>query len=229
MMKTVLLIAMFAFSSASANVWTTVYRADGIRPLETTDPCKPFTYTGIMEGTRLVIVVSSDTSGVWSGDLAIEGESLQHGILRARDCNESTVGYECSCLEAVTQDARVYDWVEPGIAGFGLQGHRNAVSGDWFILDYIALAPGICRVAFYDRAISWDVPIYELTFQQVPTRDFDRNGTVDFADFTIMAIYWQETGIEEPSVCQYSDINRDRAVDIGDMRLFADYWLYTTQ
>lgn len=233
-----LILVLMIGQIALAELWTTVYYADEVTPLELADPCVPYLYRDIMVGTKLAIVVSSDTTGTWvnndangywwDSDLAIIGDYMSYGVLSGRDCNEE-IGYECSCLEAAGPGAFVQHWGVSDAAGFGLYPHRTSIPGDWFIIDYTALKAGECMVDFYNRSIDPNVPAYQHVFNQVPTRDFDGDTTVDFGDFCLLASHWQETGLSDPNMCHWTDINEDGTVNIGDLGLFADYWLYATQ
>ena len=78
-MKTLIALALY-FGVASVTlggVFTKVYLADGKTPLELADPNIPLLYRDVMAGTRLTIIVSSDSGGYWGGDLAITGEDLK--------------------------------------------------------------------------------------------------------------------------------------------------------
>ena len=84
-----------------------------------------------------------------------------------------------SRLSAAGNMARVWEWQEPNVHGFSFRGHSTAIAGDWFVIDYTATNVGVCKVGFYDHAISWVDPIYYLTFFHVPSRDFNSDTKVD--------------------------------------------------
>lgn len=227
---TILPVIAFAIAQiAMGRVSTRVYLADGNTPLELTDPNIPFLYRDIMVETKLTIVVSSDTGGYWEGDLVIAGEDGNYGLLSARDYNETTFDWAGSHLPAAGYMARVWDLPEPGVQRLNLIGHRAAVAGDWFIIDYTAISVGVCNVALYDHAVSWVEPIYHLMFSHVPTRDFNSDTKVDFADFAVFASHWQLTNCNDPNWCEGTDLNTDSKVDGDDLQLFAKYWLESTQ
>lgn len=230
-MKNLAVFGLFlAMSSvAAAEVSTRVCLADGNTPLEWADPNVPFVYRDIMVGTKLTIIVSSDVGGDWGSDLAIEGQYMDYGLLSGRDYNDTTGDWEGSRLEALGDLARVFDWIEPGIQGFFLDGNVIAIPGDWFIIDYTARSIGVCEVGFYDRSVSWDYPAYYHVFSQVATRDFDQDTQVGFADFALLASHWLETGCGQPEWCAGADIDKDGNVDYDDLTFFAEYWLQTTQ
>lgn len=52
--------------------------------------------------------------------------------------------------------------------------------------------------------------------------DIDGDGDVDFADFTLFALYWRHTDCGQ---CGGADFTNDSKVDIDDLRLFAASWL----
>jgi hypothetical protein len=231
-METLIALALY-FGVASATlgeVFTKVYLADGKTPLELADPNIPLLllYRDVMAGTRLTIIVSSDSGGYWGGDLAMTGEDRNYGLLSARDYSETTHDWAGSRLPAAGNMARVWEWQEPDIQGFNLEGHRSSVAGDWFIIDYTATSVGVCNVGFYDYNVSWVDPIYYLTFFHVPTRDFNSDTKVDFADFAIFASCWQGVVCAGPDWCK-GDLDMDGWVDLNDLILFADFWLEKTQ
>lgn len=233
-MKTLTILALFLgmTSMAMGEVSTRVCLADGNTPLELADPNIPFVYRDIMVGTKLTIIVDSNTSGKWDSDLTIEGEYRDYGFLSARDYNDITNDWQGSRFEAAGyQDhrAHVLEWVEPSIQGFYLESGTTAVPGDWFIIDYTATNVGVCKIGFYDRSVSWDYPVYYHVFSHVRTRDFNNDAKVDFGDFAVLASHWQETGCSDPNWCEGTDLNADGNVDCNDLTLFMDYWLKKTE
>lgn len=226
---TLWILLVSRWSTAIGQVSANVCRADGITPLEPADPNIPFVYSDIMVGTRLTIIISSAAAGYWGGDLAITGEDCDHGVLSARDYSGTTNDWAGSRLPAAGDMARVWKWQDPDAQGFSLEGHRSALAGDWFVIDYTATDVGVCKVGFYDHAISWVDPIYYLAFFHVPSRDFNRDTKVDFADFAIFASRWQRAVFAEPDWCEEIDLDGDRSVSLNDLMLFADYWLETTE
>lgn len=231
-MKKLTILALYLGMAATTvgDVSVRVCLADGYTPLELADPNTPFVYRDIMVATKLTIIVSSDADGYWGGDLVITGENQNYGLLSARDYDETTFDWAGSRLPDAGDKARVWSLQEPGIDGFNLEGHRTAVVGDWFIIDYTAISVGTCTVAFYDRSVSrFDPIIYYLTFSHVPTRDFTSDAIVDFADLALFASYWQDTWCIDPVWCAGTDIDTDGRVDINDLMLFADYWLEKTE
>jgi hypothetical protein len=230
-MKKLTILAVFLGMSsvATGELSTRVCLADGNTPLELADPNTPFVYRDIMVDTKLTIIVSSDAAGNWGSDLAIEGQYRDYGLLSARDYNNTTTDWQGSRLEAASSQARVWDWVEPGVQGFNLQSDSTAVLGDWFIIDYTATDVGVCKVGFYDRSVRWDYPVHHHVFSQVPTRDFNNDTKVDFTDVAVFASYWGAIGCSGPDWCEGTDLDTDGDVDRDDLSLFADYWLERTQ
>ena len=219
--KRILLIALF-FSTASVafgKVSARVCLADGNTPLE---------YQDIMVGTKLTIIVDSDVNDYWSGSLVIEDEHRIRGELFARGPEPN---YLDSCFEAAGLPAAVHDWEESGVDGFDLYtGYSDIEIGDWFIIDYNAINIGDCNVGFYRHNIPVENElICYLEFTHVRTRDFDKSTKVDFADFAIFSLYWQETGCTDPNWCEGTDLDIDGTVDMSDLKLFSDYWLVRTE
>jgi hypothetical protein len=224
--------AILSISSlAGAEVSIRVCLADGNTPLEPADANTPFVYRDIMVGTKLTIIVASDAGGDWPGGLYIEGVDRNYGVLSARGYNNTTRDWEGSRFEAAGQRARVRNVEDFLSSGFDLNSHNTAVAGDWFLIDYTATQVGSCRVSFYDYTIPENsfLPVYELVFSHVPTRDFDQDGTVALGDFAVFALYWGAANCTDPDRCQGTDLNADGLVDGGDLTLFADYWLEKTR
>jgi len=224
-----LLFTIILVSAARADVTTRVCLADGNTPLELADANVPWVYRDVMVATHLTIIVSSDANGQRDSGLFIAGADRDYGVLSGRDYNETTSDWEGSRLPAASDGARVYDWQDDFISGFDLYGHRDAVAGDWFIIDYNAVAVGDCNVGFYDYNESMDFPIYDMLFHHVPTRDFSGDGTVNFVDFSVLGLNWHETDCNEPNDCSITDIDGDGIVDERDVVLFAGYWLERTE
>ncbi|HEW79658.1 MAG TPA: hypothetical protein ENH34_06835 [Phycisphaerales bacterium] len=217
--KMALLVLFFSMTSVVVGeVSTRVCEADGNTPFDSRD---------IMVGTRLTIIVSSDVNDNWPCDLAIQGTDRYYGVLSARDFNESTQHYDGSLLEAADDGAFVYRWYDSPleIDGFSFTGKGNA--GNWFIVDYNAIAIGDCNVGFYE-SLAVD-PTYEIPFSHVRTRDFNKDTKVDFIDFAAIASYWQKAGCSDPNWCEGTDLDTDSNVDVNDLMLFVDYWLEKTQ
>ena len=150
---------------------------------------------------------------------------MNYGVLSARDFNVTTDDWEGSRFPEAGTGARVRNWEEAGIYGFQLLGHSSAVAGDWFIIDYNAINVGDCNVEFYEE---FEL-VYELSFFHVRTRDFNNDTKVDFADFALFALYWQETDCIGPNWCEGADLDIDGSVDIYDLALFVEYWLEKTE
>ena len=234
---------LFCVSSiATGEVSTTVYLADGNTPLEWADPNAPFIYRDIMVGTKLTIVVSSDTAeDLWSGKLQIAGTDRDYGAISARDYNDVTLDWEGSHLEAAGIGAKVtYSW--SFLATSISMRSSYAGTGDWFVIDYTATNVGNCSVGFYEWVVEpcpdcspfdpppfSDVLVHELVFSHVPTRDFIRDGKVDFVDFAAIASFMGVTNCADLNWCEGTDLDTDGDVDHDDLMLFADYWLESTQ
>jgi hypothetical protein len=233
MKKLIFFVIFLSITSVlKGEVSVRVCLADGNTPLELADPNIPFVYRDIMVGTWLTIIVSSDTNDDWDGELAVIGEDREYGMLSARDYNEATFDWAGSRLPAAGDMARVWDLVSwPDFRGFYLavETRADVVPGDWFIIDYNATDIGTCNVAFYDHAVSWEYPIYFLTFSHVPTRDFNCDTKVDFADLAVFASYWQLIGCNDPNGCEGTDLDTNGNIDLNDLILFTEYWLESTQ
>lgn len=225
----------------AANVWTTVYRCDEMTPLAAVDPNHPGIYRDIMVGTRLVIVVSSDTGGYWLGHLRFSWDNAEYAKLGGKGLTVvpevDIPDYRNSCLEAAGEGAKVYDFSGPEGIGleffapydYGDPNYRPAVPGDWFICDYQAERVGSCDVELYDLFVSPDTPIELLSFTHVPSRDFDGDTIVNFEDLALLAGRWRATVDPDPNSPEaVYDLNSDSRVDADDLALFSEYWLERT-
>ena len=225
-------------SIAIGEVSTTVYLADGETPLELADPNVPFVYRDIMVGTKLTIVVRSDSTGNWSGSLQIVGDDRDFGVISARDFNDVTRDWEGSHLEAAGASAGVYRSAGSSSTTISLGAGRDSVSGDWFVIDYAATNAGGCSVGFREDVVSpcpdcdpsrpppfEDRLVHELVFSHVPTRDFNGDAKVDFVDFAILVSFSTVTNCGDLNWCEGADLDTDGDADIDDVMLFADYWL----
>jgi len=209
----VFIIILFGVTSLlRGEVTTGVFFADSNSPVE---------YQEIMVGTELAIVISSDSAEYWEGSIALMDESQNKAILS-----------NAKAFIAAGMENLVQDWNNVGIQGYDLKSGVFAVqTGDWFIVNYSATEVGDCNVAFFDE-ISYSppyVPTYNIEFSHVPTRDFDGNTKVDFADFALLASQWNRSEDEFPNWCQAADIDASGTVDANDLMLFTDYWLERTK
>lgn len=245
---TLLVIGLIA-SASWAGVSLQVYRADERTPLAFEDPNEPGIYEDIMVGTHLTFVIGSDTPVEWwSGGLWISWEDLDFGTVTARGYNPETMNYEGSILpteaEAYINQGPVDNGL--GIAFSILELTYGPVSGEWFALDYWAEQVGTCLIGLYSYEpgidthgdLNWAVPrdapyggfwIQGLSFQHVPSRDYDNDTVVNFVDFALWAKQWQQTILsEDPNAVPPGDLNADAFVDTVDLTLFCQYWLERT-
>ncbi|MHC4336999.1 MAG: hypothetical protein ACYSTG_03480 [Planctomycetota bacterium] len=218
-----------------------VYEADGVTPFDCNND--------IMVGTKLTLIVSSDSNDYWSGGLFIAGQDRELGTLAGRDWDPNAIvsssndvisgDWTGSHFEEAGDMARVMDWVDSSICGFDL--HTSVVcpndwpgnpeAGDWFIIDYYTEEVGDCNVGFYDYYdydTSWSEPNYYITFSHVPTRDLNSDEAVNFGDFAIFSSQWYATDCNDPNWCDGADLERDGDVDCNDLGLFVEYWLWPT-
>ncbi len=227
-----LILALAIVPIAAGQVTLKVYEADAVTPFDCND--------NIMVGTRLTLIVSSDSNDYWSGGLFIAGEDRALGTLAGRSYDPNTRDWTDSHYEAAGDLAKVTAWKDSSIWGFDLYSFypvysvdgnsedSSTVPGDWFIIDYYADEVGDCNVGFYDYSISWDDPNYDITFSHIPTRDLNSDEVVNFGDFAIFASQWNTTDCNDPNWCAGADLNRDADVDYNDLGLFVEFWLWPT-
>ncbi len=240
-MKKLLVLAVIAALTpvAAAKVWVTVYQHDGKTPLAV-DADHPNVFREIMVGTRLTLVVSSDTGEDWLGTLLLSGDDVNDARLSGRGLTPPAPGspfrlptYEDSSLNAAGTKAYVRDIQD--IYGIGLvlrtdaqpyitNGHP-AYPGDWFVVDYYAEQVGSCEVGLYKLATSPHVLLQTLSFTHVPSRDFNHDTVVDFQDFARFASGWRSAGDPGSSQTADLDLNADSRVDFADLASFSRRWL----
>ena len=244
-------------STAFATVSVHVYRADEQTPLAWGDPNIPDVYCDIMVGTRLTLFFVSDTAlPSWSGGLRISWDDWDRGTVAARGYNEDTLIYEGSILPASGDDTHITNSQASEGVKFSL-GAFQPIAGEWAVLDYRAQAVGTCIVGVYgveadeipdeldpfagEPAPAGKVWTQALSFNHVPSRDYDGDSTVDFVDFALWADRWQEISVPDPnaadpnapdpnapSVPMTADLNADETVGLADLGLFCEYWLERT-
>ncbi len=218
-MKRVCVLVAFAHAACvHGAVWVDIYERDGVRP-----------YDGrpLMVGSELSIVVSSDSGDYWGGGLFVEGADRGIARLSARGFDGNTSDWKDSHIEASGEGARVTSWKNQEKWGFDFYtSHDRALPGKWFVIDYHATGTGDPNIRLYDYGQSFDAPEQVINFSHVSSRDFNNDGVVNIADWTVLASYWLAEDCNEPNGCGRADINSDGSIDVEDLALFADYWLW---
>jgi hypothetical protein len=221
-------VVLVLSSVLQAKVWTTVYRCDEKTLLAPVDPNHPAMYQDIMVGTKLVIVVSSDSSQSWWGSLQYAPRDGENMPLTGRGYNPVRDSFADSCFPAAGKSATARFIDDMGIWCLDLTTSAHPSPGDWFILDYCANGVGTYDLGLYDLDIAWDVPVQLLSFTQVPSCDFDRDGITNFEDFALLASH---TSLPHPIVNNPSgafDLNSDGRADFRDLADFSGHWLERT-
>ena len=231
----VLVVAAALAPTARAGVRTTVYRCDETTPLAVVDPNHPGVYRDIMVGTRLVLVVSSDTGGYWLGQLRFSWDDAPYAKLSGR--GPTTIPgvfrpfYQDSCLPAAGEGATAQDYLDPRGIGleFGTSAYPPVVAGDWFLFDYRAEQVGSCDVGLYEFPGSLDTPIESFSFTHVPSRNFNGDAVVNFEDFALLAGRWRSAVDPDPNSPDVAfDLEADGRIDARDLAAFSEYWLERT-
>jgi len=217
-------------SVSAGEVFVHVFRCDGKTPVPLADPNVPNAFSDIMVGTRLVLLVSSDTGGIWWGGLQLTWDNWERGQLTGRGSDSNSPPFNCedSVLPAAGSQATASFMVPTDGALFDLSTNSDAVSGDWFVLDYHALKVGTCSTGLFDYNIDFFTPQKVLSFTHVPTRDFKSDTIVNFKDFALLASRWRQATLPEPNAVSPFDLNADRFIGIRDIERFSDYWLQRT-
>ncbi|MHC4640222.1 MAG: hypothetical protein ACYS32_01160 [Planctomycetota bacterium] len=227
----ILIILVFVMVPTTlGQVWVQVYEADGVTPFDFN--------SSVMVGSKLVFVVISDSNDNWSGGLYITGQDRALGTLAGRDKDPNSRDWTGSHYADAGLFAKVTAWRDSSIWGFDLYTFLpfytlinnifddSTVPGNWFVIDYYANEAGECNVGFYDYDISWTEPNYLVIFSNVPTRDLNSDGVVDFHDFALFSSQWSDYDCDDPDWCSGADIDRDGVVDHNDLGLFIEYWLW---
>lgn len=205
---------------------------------------QPLELEEVMMGTTVSILVQSDANDLWGGGVFIEGNNRKQGLLTARrsdpnsfnwdssDPNLFHFNWDKSCLPAAGPKAYVLGWKDSNIWGFDCYtDDLERQPGNWFVLDYTPLRPGLCTVSFYDHNESWADADPNLTFDihNTPTRDLNPDDVVNLADFVLFAADWNTiSDPNDPNTISPSDFDGDGYVGLTDALLFSDYWLYGT-
>lgn len=205
------------FSPLFAQVALNVYEADGVTL---------FNNRNITVGTKLKLIVASDSNEFWSGGLFIAGQNRNLSRLDGIGKDPNSQDWTgCHWAEAGPY-ALVADWEDSLIQGFDLfSSDCNSLPGSWFVVDYTALAPGDPNVGFYDYDISWDTSNARVTIHQVPASDFNTDGIVNILDFSVLSSYWQRSDLCSGS-WQVADLDDSGIVDVNDLIEFADNWMW---
>ncbi len=231
-------------ATSLAGVRARVYRADEVTPLPWADPNTPDVYQDIMVGTRLTIFIESDTAkSSWNGGLRITREDWIRGTFSGRGYNTEENTYDDSVLPAAGDFPLIFLFSSEGWY-FNLAVTRG-IMGEWFLLDYRAQAVGKCDIGLYEYGSDRELPanfnpefddlppgrthwLQGLTFNHVPSRDYNDDDVVDFADFALLAGQWRGTVPADPNATVKADLDGDEAVELADLALFCDYWLERT-
>ncbi len=243
MMKLLVLVLAALTPAAAAKVWVTVYQHDGKTPLAAVDADHPNVFREIMVGTRLTLVLSSDSGEYWMGSLRLSWDDANDARLSGR--GNATIppravmrvpSYADSCLDAAGTRAVAYDRAEP--EGIGLTfsnstdslipGSHAAYPGDWFVVEYHAEQVGPCDVGLYGFSVDFRIPIQTLSLTHVPSRDFNGGTVVNFKDFAVLASHWRAAADPNSPLEAAVDLDADHRVGAADLASFSQYWLART-
>ncbi len=199
------------------------------------DANTPFDYRDIYVGTKLKVIVSSDSNGYWNGGgVFLEGANQDLGRFLPGEINDLTNDYSHARTEKAGSNAQVLatSFTLPFDAnlGFDYYGSSDAVAGDWFILDYQATSPGTCTINVYDFEIDYWFPVDYIDIHQIPPDIYQEpNDIVNFRDYSLLTYHWGRADCNEPNYCGHADLNMDGLVDPNDMKYIMDHWLETLQ
>jgi len=83
------------------------------------------------------------------------------------------------------------------------------------------------NVSATDGDISGETSVYNDELAVI-TCDFDDDNDVDFEDFAMLALLWQDADCNDPNWCDFRDLDYNGEVKWPDIRIFADNWLEGT-
>lgn len=229
-MRMSFMVPIFAaglLATAAAAISTRVYLSDGQTPLAPVDPNTPNVYRDIMVGTELQIVISADAGSFRLGALTLPAEHTALGVLNARDYR-GLRGYVGSRLPAAGKNAWMDVYLDSDGVGLQFNSGYDAVPGDWFILDYQALAPGVCDLRLETLAMPENTRRLEesIHLTQVPSRDFNGDALVNLADFALLTTRWRTASV--PNAGSPFDLDTDGLIGPNDLLLFSRFWLDRT-
>lgn len=224
----VLLLAAILTSYACADIFVDVYLPDGKTLLQPIDPNEPHVFRDTMVGTRLPMVIRSDTGDFWYGGLFMERDAWETGTVTPRgEWSDDSFSYVDSALEAAGSYATVQTYWTPLMVGVELTTWFDALPGEWFVVDYRAASVGDCHVGLYDSSTG-DVLIDLLSFHNVRSRDYNQDTLVNFTDFALLACQWRHMVEIDPNAPAPSDLDEDGFVGTLDLAMFSEYWLERT-
>ena len=231
-MKSYVAMALVVFFSSPilAALTTDVYLSDGNTPLALRDPNVPHVYRDIMVGTKLSVIISSDSRRTAAGTISMSWDDWTKGKLAARDFNDLFDNWDGSCLEAAGRNAGVIDIPDSSrMAYYFFSGPPLVRTGQWFVWDYRAKAVGTNQVIVTDMTSIANPIVTTLTFNHMLSRDFNRDAIVNFKDFALFANHWRRGGVFDCNgvPCEF-DLNADGYPDTADLTLLGAYWLRRT-
>jgi hypothetical protein len=233
-MKTYLMSALLALLAcpAMATLSTDAYLSDGNTPLLLRDPNVPHVYRDVMVGTKLSIIVSSDNSKVRAkGVMSMLRNDWAKGELTARYPIGVDLNWDGSCFDAAGHEASVTRVRDSSILMYWLySGDAYVRPGRWFILDYQATSVGSTQITMSDYTVSNANPILtNLTFNHVPSRDFNGDTVVNLKDFALLAAQWRTNVIPDPNDTSTPfDFDMNGYVGPQDLASFCSFWLDRT-
>ena len=114
-----------------------------------------FNNRDIMVGTKLTLLISSDSNDYWSGGLFIDGNDRAFGTLYGSGYDPNSRDYNDCHLDAAGEFAKVTSWKDSLRYGFDLytfypidgnSDSNSTMSGEWFLINYEATVAGDCNV-----------------------------------------------------------------------------------
>ncbi len=184
----------------------------------------------IVVGSPVTLIIHSDANEPWRGGLFIRDLDRNLGELTGRG-DPNGRHHSGNCLPEAGDFRRVWHWEDSRIEGFDLYtDDLLAAPGDWFVVDYQPIEPGLCTIEFYDYTQPdpncWIQPFSTIQLENTPSRDFTGNGLVNLEDYAHLARYWLDEDCADPDWCAQTDLDRDGLVALTDLLMFSEYWLW---
>ncbi len=123
------------------------------------------------------------------------------------------------------------------IAGRDTLGDYGSPSGtiDAFAGEAIYVFLGIAGGGYADHyigdSLGYGIVAVNADLKAIPhVADLNSDGWIDFGDFALFSLHWNQKGCEDPNTnwCQRADFDFSGNVDANDLHIFTQYWLLSS-
>ncbi len=238
--RLILILLSLLACPASATLSIDMYLSDANTPLLLRDPNTPHSYPDIMVGTRLCVIVSSDSRTGVDGSLSMSGADLEKAELVAGVCRGADQNCVGPVLPAAGLKASVdmfYDDDANELSFDFCAGVKGIMPGPWFIWDYRATGVGSCSIRMTENSGGSEEEgpdgqtsiTTTVVLNHVASRDFNTDSVVNFKDFALLAQRWRIAPDLDPNGLNLAvDLDGNGHVTMPDLRRFNQFWLGRT-